>query len=83
MKCKPTSEAREAVGREDVSGERMAQGTQLKYVWWCFWHRWGGRLGVLPGLRTQIAALWDSQAGWTKAACRADPAGFAAHTVAR
>jgi hypothetical protein len=32
-----------------------------------------------PGLRTKMAAVWDSQAGWTEAARRADPAGFATH----
>lgn len=36
-----------------------------------------------PGLRTQITAFWDSQAGWTEAARRADPAGFATHAEAK
>jgi DNA repair exonuclease SbcCD ATPase subunit len=36
-----------------------------------------------PGLRTQIAALWDSHMGWTEAARQADPAGFASHAEAK
>ena len=36
-----------------------------------------------PGLRTQMAALWDSQTGWTEAARQADPAGFASHAEAK
>lgn len=36
-----------------------------------------------PGLRTQMIALWDSQGGWTEAARRADPAGFATHAEAK
>jgi hypothetical protein len=36
-----------------------------------------------PGLRTQVAAAWNSQAGWTEAARRADPAGFVAHAEAK
>jgi len=36
-----------------------------------------------PGLRTQMIALWHSQAGWNQAARQADPAGFATHAEAK
>lgn len=36
-----------------------------------------------PGLRAQMAAVWNSQAGWTEAARRSDPAGFVAHAEAK
>lgn len=36
-----------------------------------------------PSLRTQVAAVWDSQAGWTEAARRADPAGFVRHAESK
>ena len=36
-----------------------------------------------PGFRAQMAAMWDSQAGWTEAARRSDPAGFVAHAEAK
>ena len=36
-----------------------------------------------PGFRAQMAAVWDSQAGWTEAARRSDPAGFEAHAEAK
>ncbi len=38
---------------------------------------------ISPGLRAQVAAVWDSQAGWTEAARRADPAGFVRHAESK